>query len=337
MLADRQGGSLDDEHVGAADRVLEAEVGRAVCERRPLDPRQLDAEMAGDLAASSGCELPATTAVASAASATRPGRASAAAPSSPCPRGRAASAQSSRFPPRPSLLICRGGKPASALSGTSSVMTAPAAVHASSPTVTGATNIVSTATRTLLPIDVLPLGRPGRCGKFAVIDPAPMLVPSPISASPMYEEMRHLRVLADGRLLDLDEHAGLRARAEDGSGAKVTERTDRRLGPISASIATTCRPTSAPAATFVRPRRTVNGRIVAVRLDRHARLDQVEPGSAIATPASMCSRLTRSRSVAAAAASSTRVLTPSASSGSPATWATTRSPRATRSRTASVR
>ena len=51
----------------------------------------------------------------------------------------------------------------------------------------------------------------------------------------------------------------------------------------------------------------------------------------------MCSRLIRSRRVAAAAASSTRVLTPSVSAGSAATWATTRSPRATRSRTASVR
>src|SRR5918994_2256631 len=42
-------------------------------------------------------------------------------------------------------------------------------------------------------------------------------------------EMRHPGVLPDGRLLDLDERAGLRARPEDGSGAKVTEGTDRRF------------------------------------------------------------------------------------------------------------
>src|SRR5688500_2250260 len=42
-------------------------------------------------------------------------------------------------------------------------------------------------------------------------------------------EMRHLRVLPDGRLLDLDERAGLRTRPEDGSRAKVTEGPDRRI------------------------------------------------------------------------------------------------------------
>ena len=46
---------------------------------------------------------------------------------------------------------------------------------------------------------------------------------------------------------------------------------------------------------------------------------QVVAGSTIVTPASMCSRLIRSRSEAPAAASSTRVLTPSVSAGSGAT------------------
>ena len=41
----------------------------------------------------------------------------------------------------------------------------------------------------------------------------------------------------------------------------------------------------------------------------------VDPGSTIVTPASMCSRLIRSRSATPAAASSTRVLTPSVSVG----------------------
>ena len=40
---------------------------------------------------------------------------------------------------------------------------------------------------TFLPIVVRPFGRPGWCGKFAVIAPAPTFVSSPISASPMYE------------------------------------------------------------------------------------------------------------------------------------------------------
>ena len=57
----------------------------------------------------------------------------------------------------------------------------------------------------------------------------------------------------------------------------------------------------------------------------------------MAAPASMCARLMRSRSSTAAAASSTRVLTPSVSAESLATWASTPAPPSTRSRTASVR
>ena len=53
---------------------------------------------------------------------------------------------------------------------------------------------------------------------------------------------------------------------------------------------------------------------------------QVDGGSTIVTPASMCATLIRSRSAAAAAASSTRVLTPSVSLGSSATWTATRCP-----------
>ena len=43
-------------------------------------------------------------------------------------------------------------------------------------------------------------------------------------------EVRHLRTLADVRVLDLHECPGLRARFENRSGAKVTERPDGRLG-----------------------------------------------------------------------------------------------------------
>ena len=53
-------------------------------------------------------------------------------------------------------------------------------------------------------------------------------------------------------------------------------------------------------------------------------------GSTIVTPASMCASLTRSRSAAAAAASSTRVFTPSVSTGLPPLCTATRSPSITR-------
>src|SRR5690242_21309005 len=66
-------------------------------------------------------------------------------------------------------------------------MTDPAATHASSPISTGATNTLSTPVLTLRPIVVRPFGRPDWCGKLAVIAPAPIFVPSPMSASPMYE------------------------------------------------------------------------------------------------------------------------------------------------------
>ena len=55
-------------------------------------------------------------------------------------------------------------------------------------------------------------------------------------------------------------------------------------------------------------------------------------GSTIVTPASMCASLMRSRSAAAAAASSTRVFTPSVSTGSPPLCTATRSPSSTRMR-----
>ena len=67
------------------------------------------------------------------------------------------------------------------------VITDPAAIHASSPTSTGATNPLWIPVLTLLPIVVRPFGSPGVCGKFAVMFPAAMFVPSPMSASPMYE------------------------------------------------------------------------------------------------------------------------------------------------------
>ena len=141
MLVDRRAAGLDEEDVGAADRLAVATVGLAVGERLQLDLTELDAEPLGDpLARARGASDPRTPSAASAASAGGRGRASSRAPAE-CPaRARAVPAQSSRFPPRPSLSTCLGGHPTRALSRDVVRDHEPAAVHASSPSSTGATN-----------------------------------------------------------------------------------------------------------------------------------------------------------------------------------------------------
>ena len=67
------------------------------------------------------------------------------------------------------------------------MMTDPAAIQTSSPISTGALNTVFTPVLTLRPILVRPLGSSGTWGKFTVMLPAATFVPSPTSASPMYE------------------------------------------------------------------------------------------------------------------------------------------------------
>ena len=80
-----------------------------------------------------------------------------------------------------------------------------------------------------------------------------------------------------------------------------------------------CLPRGATSATLVDPWITVNGcTIVSASKVTEGSIHVVD-GSTIVTPASMCATLIRSRSTAAAAASSTRVFTPSVSSGSGAT------------------
>ena len=111
-------------------------------------------------------------------------------------------------------------------------------------------------------------------------------------------QVRHLRALADARVLDLHERACLRARLEHRAGAKVTERADeshrgrsrrrprRRAG----------RPRR-PRRRVVAPRRTVNGWIDRVGLERRpSARSRSSAGSTIVTPASMCAALIRSRS-----------------------------------------
>ena len=65
-------------------------------------------------------------------------------------------------------------------------MTEPAAIHASSPIETGATNALSTPVLTLRPIVVRSFARVA-CSRFTVMFPAAMFVSSPTSASPRYE------------------------------------------------------------------------------------------------------------------------------------------------------
>ena len=163
----------------------------------------------------------------------------------------------------PPLLTCLGGKPASEPGGTSSVITVPAASHASSPISTGATKTLWIAVLTLLPIAVRRLrqARPvrvvGRDAARADVRPcADVRVPD-------VGQVRNLRAFAHPRVLDLDERARLGARLEHRAGAKVTERSDGR--PRTDRGVDRARPVGRlrrRSATRVEPRRTVNGWIV---------------------------------------------------------------------------
>ena len=102
-------------------------------------------------------------------------------------------------------------------------MTLPAAVQASSPTVTGATSVVSTlplhagADRRAVLVDAVVVG--GDRGGAEVRALADVGVAD-------VGEVRDLGARADVGVLDLDERADLRALAQDGAGAQVGERAD---------------------------------------------------------------------------------------------------------------
>src|SRR5438874_1630762 len=88
------------------------------------------------------------------------------------PPGRGRAARDQSFLCRaayPSLFSWRARATASASGGTSFVMTDPAAVHAPSPTSTGATKAFWTPVLTFLPTLVRAFGCPGLCGTFAVL------------------------------------------------------------------------------------------------------------------------------------------------------------------------
>src|SRR4029077_4935956 len=117
----------------------------------------------------------------------------------------------------------------------------------------------------------------------------------------------------DGRILHLDERSDLRGLAEGRAGPDVRERADLDAGRDP----------------DVAPDHGERWTVTSGSISTPASI-QVEVGSTIVTPASICASLTRSRSAAATAASSTRVLIPSTSNGSSATCTATRSPSPTR-------
>ncbi len=107
------------------------------------------------------------------------------------------------------------------------MITEPAAIHASSPIDTGATNVLSTPVLTLLPIVVRSFERV--CCWFAVTFPAAMFVSCADVRIAEIREVRNLRALADAGVLELDERSRLRPGLENGAGPEVAERPDVHL------------------------------------------------------------------------------------------------------------
>ena len=224
---------LDDEHVRAANRLLVAAVGLAVRERLELDLDRARCRAARRFVArardSSGPRRASAASAARALSRARP-RApgcgvTVSSPGSACS---IVPVSTALLLERPAFLVtCRARAIASAPGGTSSVITEPAAVHAPSPTSTGATNTLSTPILTLRPTVVFRFGRPASCSRLAVIVPAAMFGPIADLCVSDVREVWNLRPLSDRGVLDLDERACLRFGLEHGAGAKVTERADQ--------------------------------------------------------------------------------------------------------------
>src|SRR4029077_18917378 len=155
---------LDEEHIGAADRLVEAAVDLAVGERLERYRAQFDVELVGDLCGKLRVRAPGEQHQPLVVRADQTGRGARHrgerrsnvghvvwAYSEPVVDGSSASRLREAYP---SMLRWRSRATPSAPSGMSFVMTEPAAVHASSPTLTGATNVTSTALLTRDPIVV---------------------------------------------------------------------------------------------------------------------------------------------------------------------------------------
>src|SRR6266568_3640569 len=184
IFRDRLGGRLDEKDVGAAHAVRDLDVDLAVGEAR--DPHLVEGlvqrlgdlsrklrvgvpreklERSGLLRRPLGCLRPHIDSLAD-------------------PRLRYVESSRFRRPRRrsvqPGTIFCSERSTARLPAGTSAVITDPAAVYASSPTLTGATRIVSLPTCARSPISVRCLSTPS---KFAVTVPAPMLALAPTSLS----------------------------------------------------------------------------------------------------------------------------------------------------------
>ncbi len=111
------------------------------------------------------------------------------------------------------------------------MITDPAAIHASSPIDTGATNAFWTPVLTFRPIVVRPFGRPSSCGKVhGDASRRDVRVLTDVRVAEV-RQVRHFRPSPDARVLDLNECPGLGACLEDRAGAKVTEWPHERALP----------------------------------------------------------------------------------------------------------
>ena len=157
-----------------------------------------------------------------------------------------------------------------------------------------------------------------------------MLVPSPTSASPMYDRCGTL-VPAPISDLDLDERPGLGALVQVRAGAQVAERADDRLivdarlvqvgledRDAIADVGVDQRGEGADDAALADRRRAlswVNGSIVVSRPMTTPASMRVEAGSTIVTPSRMCASRIRRWATSCAYARSTRSSTPCVSRG----------------------
>ena len=169
VLVDRAAAGLDEEDVGAADRLVVADVGLAVRERRSIVIAPSSTPSCSAIAsASSGCERPANTIsrFCGPRSIQWPGCGSVTAGEirvlEPGEHELSRPAAELHIPP------CSPGaraRPRAHPAGTSFVIVDPAAVHAPSPTSTGATKPFWIPVLTFLPIRVRLFGSPGLVGE----------------------------------------------------------------------------------------------------------------------------------------------------------------------------
>src|ERR1700674_2355933 len=180
----RLAGRLDEEHVSAADAVGDLDVDLSVGEARDAHVIERLLQRVGDLRGEHGVGVASEKFERAGLPRRSLRRLRPQIDSLTDPRLRYVGTSPLRRPRRrsvqPGTIFCSERSTARLPAGTSAVITDPAAVYASSPTLTGATRIVSLPTCARSPISVRCLSSPS---KFAVTVPAPMLALSPTSLS----------------------------------------------------------------------------------------------------------------------------------------------------------